>query len=104
MKVTFKSKKLEKQCTVASETQKAYGKKMALLIHQRIDEIKSMDTVEELVKYHIGRCHPLHDEHNKRRTRTNQYAMDLGHPFRLVFEKKGEEIQIANIVSIEDYH
>ncbi len=30
--------------------------------------------------------------------------MDLIHPFRLVFEKKGEEIQIANILEIVDYH
>ena len=30
--------------------------------------------------------------------------MDLIHPFRLVFEKKGEEIQSANILEIVDYH
>ncbi len=30
--------------------------------------------------------------------------MDLGHPYRLVFEKIEEEIQIAEIQSIEDYH
>lgn len=104
MKVTFKSRKLERQCTIASETQKAFGNQTAKLIHQRIDEIKSMDTVENLVKYRVGRCHPLHDEHNKRKTRKNQYAMDLGHPYRLVFEKIEDKIQIANIVSIEDYH
>ena len=33
-----------------------------------------------------------------------QYAMDLVHPYRLVFEKKGTEIQIAIIMEITDYH
>lgn len=28
----------------------------------------------------------------------------LVHPYRLVFEKNGEEIQIANIIEIVDYH
>lgn len=30
--------------------------------------------------------------------------MDLVHPYRLVFEKIDNQIQIAKIVSIEDYH
>lgn len=103
MKILFRTKKLEKNCTDARLTRKFYGES-AELIHQRISEIKAADTVEELVKYRIGRCHSLYDENNKRRTRINQYAMDLKHPYRLVFEKIGDEIQIANIVSIEDYH
>ncbi len=36
--------------------------------------------------------------------RKEQYAVDLVHPYRLVFEKKGNEIQIANIMEIVDYH
>lgn len=30
--------------------------------------------------------------------------MDLVHPYRLVFEKIGNEIQIANVMEIVDYH
>ena len=44
MKVTYKSKKLEKRCTIARETIKVYGVNKAELIHQRIDQIKSADT------------------------------------------------------------
>lgn len=36
--------------------------------------------------------------------RKEQYAMDLVHPYRLVFEKEGDEIQIACIIEIVDYH
>lgn len=67
-------------------------------IQQRIVQIIAADNVEELIQYGIGRCHPLHQN------RKNQYAMDLVHPMRLVFEKIGDEIQIAKIIEITDYH
>lgn len=56
------------------------------------------DTVEEMLQFHIGRCHLL------KGNRKGQYAMDLVHPYRLVFEKIGNEIQIANVMEIVDYH
>lgn len=71
---------------------------MAEKIQMRIDQIKAADSVEEMIQFKIGRCHPLHQN------RKNQYAVDLVHPMRLVFEKKGDEIQIANIIEIIDYH
>ena len=71
---------------------------MAGKIHQRIDEITAADTVEMMMQFHIGRCHPL------AQNRKGQYAMDLIHPYRLVFERYGDEIQIANILEIVDYH
>lgn len=33
-----------------------------------------------------------------------RYAMDLVHPYRLVFEKEENQIQLVKITSIEDYH
>lgn len=36
--------------------------------------------------------------------RKSQYAVDLVHPYRLVFEKRGTEIQIVCIMEIVDYH
>lgn len=71
---------------------------MAEKIHLRIYEIDAANTVEEMIQFHIGRCHALQGN------RKNQYAMDLTHPYRLVFEKQGNEIQIANIIEIVDYH
>ena len=53
---------------------------MADKIHQRIDEIGAADTVEMMIQFHIGRCHPL------TQNRKGQYAVDLVHPYRLVFE------------------
>ena len=81
--------KLQRELTV---------EKWPIKIHQCIDEIGAADTVEMMIQFHIGRCHPL------TQNRKGQYAVDLVHPYRLVFEKNGDEIQIANILEIVDYH
>lgn len=98
MDITYKTRKLEKICTDAKAAEKAHGREMAELIHQRIDEISAADSVEMMIQFRIGRCHAL------TQNRKGQYAVDLVHPYRLVFEKHGNTIQIAHIVEIVDYH
>ncbi len=98
MDIEFKTKKLKSECLEYVVAKKVYGYKMAEKIAQRIGELRMADTVEMLVQFSIGRCHPL------KGNRKGEYAMDLVHPYRLVFIKMGDEIQIARIVSIEDYH
>lgn len=77
---------------------RTYGNEMSQKIQMRIDEIRAVDTVEEMIQYRIGRCHPLSNN------RKGQYAFDLVLPYRLVFEKHGSEVQIAHIMEIVDYH
>lgn len=48
---------------------------MANKIDQRIGEITASDTVEFMIQFRIGRCHPLHNN------RKGQYAVDLVHPY-----------------------
>ncbi len=96
--ITYKNKKIEKVCTDAKVADRTYGNEMAEKIHMRIDEIIAADTVEMMIKFRIGRCHPLTNN------RKGQYAVDLVHPYRLVFEKHGDEIQIVYIMEIVDYH
>ena len=98
MDITYRNNKIRKVCTNAKIAEKTYGREMADKIHQRIDEINAADTVEMMIKFHIGRCHAL------TQNRKGQYAVDLVHPYRLVFEKIGNEIQIVNILEIVDYH
>lgn len=98
MDITYRNKKIEKICTDAKTAEKTYGKEMSEKIHQRIDEITAADTVEMMIHFRIGRCHSL------TQNRKGQYAVDLVHPYRLVFEKNGNEIQIANVLEIVDYH
>lgn len=98
MKIEYRTSRLEKTCTKAQVAIRGYGQRMAIKIHQRIKELESADKVETLLQYHIGRCHVLVGD------RDGQYAMDLVHPYRLVFTKQGDEIQIARIEEIVDYH
>jgi len=98
LKITYMIRKLEKICTDVRTAEKAHGREMAEIIDQRIGEIRAADSVEMLMKFHIGRCHQL------KSNRKGQYAVDLIHPYRLVFEKHGDVIQIAHIIEIVDYH
>ena len=96
--ITYKTRKLKKICTDAKAAEKAHGREMAELIHRRIDEISAADSVEMMIQFRIGRCHAL------TQNRKGQYAVDLVHPYRLVFEKHVNTIQIAHILEIVDYH
>ena len=98
MQIKYKNRRIEKVCTNAYEAEKKHGKEMAEKIQMRIDQISAALSVEMMLQFKIGRCHPLLGN------RKNQYAVDLVHLYRLVFEKIGNEIQIANIIEIVDYH
>lgn len=43
----------------AKVADRIYGNEMSEKIQMRIDEIGAVDTVEEMIQYRIGRCHPL---------------------------------------------
>lgn len=70
MFITYKSRKLEKVCTNAQYVEI----EMAFKIQQHIGEISVADSVDMLIRFHIGRCHPL------KQNRKKQYAMDLVPP------------------------
>lgn len=98
LEITYRTNKLEKICTKYNQAQKEYGKNMAMLIHQRIAEIKSADTIEEMIQFSIGRCHAL------RGKREGQFAMNLEHPYRLIFTKDNNKVICVKIEEIVDYH
>lgn len=98
MDISYRTNKLEKVCTDASIAERKYGIEMAEKLQQRIEQIKAADSVETMIKFKIGRCHPLHQN------RKEQYALDLVHPYRLLFEKIGNITQIVKIIEIVDYH
>lgn len=99
MRIEYKNNNLRKVCTDYTKASKNYGERMAELIHLRIDQLMAADSVDQMVKFSIGRCHPLHGD------REGQYALDLVHPHRLIFIRVNDEIKIVRIVEIvDDYH
>lgn len=98
MDIKYKSNKLMDICTKANIAERKYNKNMAEKIQLRIDQIKASNNVEDMIRFKVGGCHKLKGD------RKEQYAMHLIEPYRLVFIKEGEEIQIAKIMEIVDYH
>lgn len=94
--VIFKNRRLENSCTDRKETVKTYEEENAAMIHHRIDELRSAESVEMLLKYRIGKCHKL------KGNMKGKYAMHLKEPYRLVFMQKNSETVI--ITEIIDYH
>lgn len=98
MQITYRDNRIERVCTDYSAAKKVYDVRMAAKIHQRIREIEQSENVEMMIRFRIGRCHLLKGD------RQGEYAIDLVHPYRLVFIKRGDKIQIAEIMEIVDYH
>ena len=99
MEIEYKTRKMQKTCTNHSEAKKQYGKEMAEKIAQRISEIKASESVDMMIRFGIGRCHSLTGD------RKGQYAVDLVHPYRLVFKiRQGTAYDTAVINDVVDYH
>lgn len=64
MKISYKTKKIERVCTNDKISDRTYGEDMSEKIQQRIGEIEAADTVEDMIQYHIGRCHTLTNNRN----------------------------------------
>jgi len=113
MYITFKTKKLQKQCYEKAVTK--YGTKIARLISRRLQEIEAADNFNILLEYKIGKCHSLDGDLQ------GKYGMWLDNPFRMIIEPIGEkrdckcqgtctcsadlsEIKIVDIIDIRDYH
>lgn len=71
---------------------------MAGKIQESIDFLRSAPNIEILVQYKVRRCHELRGD------RKGQYAMDLVHPYRLIFISENEIVVSVLIEEITDYH
>jgi proteic killer suppression protein len=103
LQLKYKSKSLEKECTDYSKAIRSYGQNCAKILHRRIQELKAAETLEEMVNFRIGRCHPLKGDY------LGKYALDLEHPLRLIVEPEENEdsryqVKIVNLLEVTDYH
>ncbi|MEY8762495.1 MULTISPECIES: hypothetical protein [Clostridium] len=107
MNLEFKSSKIKKQCENPKIAQREYGAKIGNKLTQRVAELNGAKSLLDISKIPAARLHQLEG------ARADEYAVDLVHPFRLVFkpilEKKGDinKLECINIVRIEeviDYH
>ena len=79
MRIYFKTKKLQKTCSVSKETIKQFGAKRGLKLQQRLMELRAAETLAEISHLPPHRCHELSGN------RAGQLSVDLDHPYRILF-------------------
>jgi proteic killer suppression protein len=77
--ILFADRKLEKICNDARLLQKVHGEKRAKKLHQRLDELRAADVLEDISHLPPPRMHQLIGD------RAGQFSVDLDHPYRLIF-------------------
>lgn len=107
MKVEYKTKKLKRECEDPRRAQKEYGKIMGNKLSQRVGELLAATSLLDIKYIPSARLHRL------RGTRSDEYAIDLVGPFRLIIKpilenhgdlNKLESINIVRIEEVTDYH
>lgn len=107
MKLQFKNTKIKKQCEDPKRAQKDFGKKIGNTLTQRVGELIAATSLLDIQYIPSARLHRLQG------TRAGEYAVDLAHPYRLVFcpilkddeqINQLERITIVRIEEVTDYH
>lgn len=104
MKLTFKTKKLETECNDFTKATRNHGDRRAKLLHQRVRELKASESLNEMIEFGLGRCHPLKGDYK------GKYALDLDHPYRLIVEpildenKQTVGVNVIKLLEVTDYH
>ena len=111
MKIYFRRKKLQKLCSSKKDSIKKWGTRNAEKLHQRLAELEAAPNLDVMHSLPGARCHQL------KGNRAGQFAVNLKHPLRLIFEphhepvpRKGdggidlEKITEIIILDVEDYH
>lgn len=95
MIVSYKNKKEEIFFACGKDLTRAYGKKMALKIGQRIAELAAADNPQQL---------PQNARfHSHKGKREGLYSVDLIHPFRLILQPTCKYTSWIEISSVKIY-
>ena len=98
MKVTFRTRKLEREYREHARSVKAYGPEVARKYIQRVNLIKKVDGIDELLLLPALGCHPLKGD------RQGQYAIKLTGFYRLIFTLRGDEMEIVHIEEVSKHY
>jgi toxin HigB-1 len=109
--IAFRTRKLEKTFNSAGELQKAYGARMTKAIMIRLAVLKAARTLALVPTTPPDRRHQLRGD------RDEQFAVDLVHPHRFVFEANHdplprkddggidvEQVTAITIIDVIDHH
>lgn len=111
MIIVFNDRKLEKLCQSERLLVKAFGKDCARKIARRLTVLDGAPCLADVPSMPPERCHPLTGD------RDGEFAVDVQHPYRLVFRPHHDPVPTTDdggidirrvtdieILAIEDYH
>lgn len=111
MDIHFKDQKLAKVCNDESLLIRKHGPVCARLIRRRLDQLRAAENLAVLRSLPQIRCHEL------KGNREGTLAVDLEHPYRLIFESANDPVPrkpdngldwtavtAIRVLSVEDYH
>lgn len=111
MDIFFQDRKLEKASNNQSQLVQKYGSVRAKLLKRRFDELRAAETLETMRFLPQVRCHELKGD------RVGTLSVDVGHPYRLIFEpthnpipRKSDggldwtKVTAIRVLAVEDYH
>jgi len=98
VEVIFRTRKLEKEYREHNKGVKAYGPEVARKYIQRIDIIKQVRDIDELMNLPALGCHPL------KGNRHGQYTVKLTGFYRLIFTLMGDALEIAHIEEVSKHY
>ena len=110
MDIAFSTIKLQKTLNTQNLLVKVHGPDRARRIRKRLDDLNAATTLED-IRSLPGRCHELTGD------RAGQLALDLDHPYRLIFTPAHDPFPVKDdggldwtavtavvILGVEDYH
>ena len=110
MKIVFRTRKLARIFNSTNALRRQYGDRMARTIMTRLAVLREAPTLSMVPTLPPNRRHQLYGD------RAGQYAVDLPHPYRLIFEPTDTSVQEAGggintdavtaitIIEVTDYH
>ena len=111
MEVSFRTRKLQKTFNSERSLVRQYGSQVARRIMLRLAVLRNASNLSKVPRTPPDRCHMLTGD------RSGQFAVDLAHSFRLVFEpnhdpvpRKGDGgvdldgVTAVTIIDVVDYH
>ena len=111
MEILFQNRKLQKECSDQSLLLRKHGTLRAKLLKSRLTQFGIANNLEEMRLLPQVRCHELKGD------RAGTLAVDLDHPYRLIFEPAHDplpqkadggldwsEVTVIRILAVEDYH
>ncbi len=111
MNIVFPNTRLAGEFNNIKQLTRQYGPDNARRIRRRLDDLRAASNLAEMHTLFGGRLHPLVGD------LAGQFALDLRHPQRLIFEPADEPLPLkpdggldwslvsaVRILSVEDYH